>query len=134
MVLKRVAQSLAPVRVVDRKSVELLSEEEPSLNRLIGMIRARLPEPEAVVREVSAKWAEEEAVVTEGWADHWEEWAPGADVLALLWRAFGLAFEKGRDGPQIAALRDGPNELRVVLEGFLADGLGRPPRPTAPSQ
>lgn len=126
VVLKRVVQSLVPVRLVDHNSVERLSEEEPSLAGLIDLIKARLPDPEAIVQEVSTKWAEEETTVAQGWDDHWEEWAPGADVLAALWRAFGLAFDKTRDGPRIAALRAGPDELKLVLEGFLADGRGQP--------
>jgi hypothetical protein len=119
VVLKRVAQRLAPVRLIDRAAVARLASDQPTLEALEEEISTRLPTP-AVIDEVRRWWDEEESVVADNWDTSWRDLAPGGDVLEVLWSEFDLAYDKNRDGTLIAeSMTTMPKEIQELLEEFV---------------
>jgi hypothetical protein len=81
-------------------------------------IRSRLP-TEKMLSEVDVIWAEEEQAVADAWETDWQAIAPGAELLAAVWRAHRGSYEKARDGVLIAAaMSEAPAELRNAIEAM----------------
>jgi len=118
VILKRVAQSLTPVRLIDRSTVDQLCRRSGGLEELLAAISAQLP-PANLLDTIRQRWSHESAALEGSWAEHWAEIAPGSDVLAALWKSEGLAFQKRRD-PMLIARRmtKAPAEIAELIRAL----------------
>jgi energy-coupling factor transporter ATP-binding protein EcfA2 len=119
VVLKRVAQEIVPIRLLDREQVANLAASNPTLPALLAVVSRNLPTAD-VTDKITETWRAIEASVTADWAESWKLLVPGSDLLERLWNRYGLSYDKGIDGPLVAAsIEAGPQELREVLETFI---------------
>jgi len=120
--LKRVAWEQATIRLVDRTLVKELAREGPDLTRLQAAVAERLPSDD-LRDQLAERWAAVEAEIAVSWAERWQDWAPGEEVLGALWRKYlGAGYSKRVDGLAIArAMTAPPDELRILLTQFLKD-------------
>lgn len=66
-------------------------------------------------------WQRASEDVSAAWEQDWQALAPGADVINGILAHFGLdGFSKSADGPKIAASTAAPEELRTILQSFIA--------------
>lgn len=122
IVLKRVAEALAPVRLIDRQTVrELIQGGDPTLDTFLAEVSSRLPVLEEELQRLKQRWRDEEAEIDNRWPTDWSRLAPGADVLSAVWKEVGLSFTKGRDPLLIAQQLPAPPELSGVLGGLLGE-------------
>jgi hypothetical protein len=122
VILKRVAWERASIRLVDRALLKKLAREGPDLTRLQAAIAGRLPSDD-LGDTLAERWAAVEAEITAHWGEHWQDLAPGEEVLDALWRKYlGDGYNKRMDGLAIAqAMSQPPDELRTLLVRFLED-------------
>jgi AAA domain, putative AbiEii toxin, Type IV TA system/AAA ATPase domain len=119
VVIKSVAQEIMPIRLLNREEVARLAESDPTLAGLLGVVGGNLPKADQLDK-IEEKWRVIEAKVSAQWAGSWKLLAPGSDLLERLWKRYGLSYDKATDGQLIAAsMETGPQELRVLLEGFI---------------
>jgi len=119
VVLKRIAGEVASRRLVDRKLVAELVQQGPTLEQFRETIRGRLPSAYAL-DEIAEQWLATEKDLEAAWEERWQDFAPGSDVLAHLWRTRGRTYDKLSDGIAIARHMDPPTELVEVIRRFLA--------------
>jgi predicted ATPase len=120
--LKRAAWEQSSIRLVDRTLLRKLAREGPDLTRLQAAIADRLPS-DGLRGKLAERWAAVEAEIAASWAERWQDWAPGEEVLGALWQKYlGAGYSKRVDGLAIArAMVTPPNELRTLLTRFLND-------------
>jgi predicted ATPase len=112
VVMKRVAWELEPIYPVSHRLRDQLARQRATREQFEAVVLGRLPAPEELRRKITELWAKAEAAVNDAWEQRWPELAPGADVLAGTWAAFGAAYDKQIDGPAIAAaINEPPQEL-----------------------
>ena len=118
--LKRTAWEQASIRLVDRMLVKKLARDGPDLTRLQAAIAGRLPS-DGLNDRIAERWASVETEITANWAERWQDWAPGEEVLDAVWQRFlGAGYSKRVDGLAIAReMSATPDELRTVLTRFL---------------
>jgi len=122
VILKRVAWEEASIRLVDRALVRQLAREGPDLARLQAAVAERLP-ADGLHDKLAERWAASETEIAASWADRWQDFAPGEEVLDALWRKYlGSGYSKRTDGLAIAqAMSAPPDELKTLLMRFLRD-------------
>jgi hypothetical protein len=62
-------------------------------------------------------------VINADWERQWPTIAPGADVLAQVWKAYNARYDKQRDGVLIAQHMEPPDEIKDLLSQFVGDDL-----------
>jgi predicted ATPase len=119
VLVKRVAWELAPVALADHKLRDSLAQGKATLEQFQGVVLGRLPEKAELASHIAGLWRVTDDAIRAEWEDRWRCLVPGHDVLARLWSAYGIAYDKQRDGSAIAKLVEPPPELQVVLDDFL---------------
>ncbi|MEV7968297.1 AAA family ATPase [Sphaerisporangium sp. NPDC088356] len=122
VILKRVCWELVPVRLVDNSLRTKLAKRQASPDELIEAVVERIPERPSIAHKIKDSWAHAEVETNARWAEHWEEMAPGADMLDAIWKKFvGRRYDKQVDGKKLAQnLGQAPTELAEVMERFLS--------------
>ena len=82
VVLKRVAQEIVPIRLLDREEVANLAASNPTLPALLAVVSRNLPTAD-VTDKITETWRTTEASVTANWAASWKLLVPGSDIFAL---------------------------------------------------
>jgi AAA ATPase domain len=118
VVLKRVAAEFVSRRLVDRQLVADVIQQGPTLDRFQRAVGWRVPSA-GLLDEIATRWTAVESELEADWEDHWQELAPGSDVLAHVWQAYGRAYNKLHDGLAITQAMEPPGELAEVLRGFV---------------
>jgi hypothetical protein len=118
VVLKQVAGEFVSRRLVDRQLVADLIEQGPTLDRLQQAVAARVPA--GLLDEMATRWRSIEGELEDVWEEHWQELAPGSDILTHVWQSYGRAsYNKLHDGLAIAEALEPPSELADALRDFL---------------
>jgi hypothetical protein len=120
VILKRIVGELASRRLVDRELVADLVQQGVTLERFRAAVAQRLPS-EQLLDEIKQRWAAAEKDLEDNWEEHWQELAPGSEVLAGLWRADERTYDKLHDGLAIAKGMSAPAELTGVIRRFLPE-------------
>lgn len=118
VVLKRVAAEFASRRLVDRQLVADVIRQGPTLDRFQRAVGWRVPSA-GLLDEIATRWTAVESELEAVWEEHWQELAPGSDVLAHVWQAYGRVYSKLHDGLAITQAMEPPGELAEVLQDFL---------------
>jgi len=118
VVLKRVAGEFVSRRLVDRQLVAEVIRQGASLEQFQEAIAARLPSAD-LLGEIAAQWTAVESELEAVWDEHWQELAPGSDILTYVWKSYGRAYSKAHDGLAIAQSMEPPGELAEVFRDFL---------------
>jgi hypothetical protein len=119
VVMLRVVSALGPVYPVPWTTIPDSKSGAPSLERLLATIDESRSTLAAAKDLAVSLWAEHELDVQTRWPHHWRELVPAADLLADLWRQSGLAYDKQKDGLQIARLTSPPGWLRDTVGEFV---------------
>lgn len=121
VVLKRVADELSPIRLVDRGTIRKIASSDGGLADLKAAVAEAVPLPEALAATVEQLWDKVDSAVSDEWTERKLEIAPGAEILEAVWQAHGAHYDKRRDGPRIAkAMQGPPAEIRQALSDVLA--------------
>ena len=120
VILKRIVGELVSRRLVDRELVADLVKHGVTLERFRAAVAQRLPS-EQLLDEVTQRWAAAEKDLEDAWEEHWQELAPGSEVLAGLWRSDERTYDKLHDGLAIAKGMSAPAELTEVIRRFLPE-------------
>lgn len=122
VILKRVVEDSVPARLLDRRAVENLVRQGPTLSALSDAVADSLQRASAAQADLAAAWSRVSDELEAVWESDWRQLAPGADVLSLVWKRSGLAYDKKRDGARVAAaMKESPDEIRAVIARFLSD-------------
>ncbi|MCE0446947.1 AAA family ATPase [Streptomyces tricolor] len=123
MVVNRVARRIPNIRLMDHKTRGELSSRRVSEEEFWEVIESRFPDSVEMRVDVRGYWGIAEREVAEMPATQLTRWAPGEEILDEVYLHFlGRRFKKRRDGAELAsAIGDPPEELRVVLQNFMAD-------------
>ncbi|HEX4805854.1 MAG TPA: AAA family ATPase [Conexibacter sp.] len=122
VVLKRTIEEALPPRLLDRRTVRTLLEDEPSRERLTAAVDERIAYVRQARDGLVEAWTAQERAVEAGWESDWRALAPGADVLAAVWRRVGLRYDKSADGARIAAATiSPPTDIAAPLTAFLGE-------------
>ncbi len=121
VVLKRVIEEAGALRLLDRATVRQIADDGPSLERLLAVFDASLETARSTRDQMAEHWAAQSAAVEAQWEAKWRSLAPGADVLAAIWRRAGGRYDKAVDGPRLAAAAETPPaEIAEALRVFLS--------------
>jgi energy-coupling factor transporter ATP-binding protein EcfA2 len=116
VILKRVVARIRNVRLISRADVADLIQRGPTLENLLDVVGARVRTHEELTAKIRGFWREETEALDGIWNARWRELAPGAELLAAVWKEHGGAFEKGRDGVMIAReMMSPPIELAAIV-------------------
>lgn len=115
VVLKRVRDSGQLLRGLDRDRIATFASSDDPCAELIAYV-LELPQPSE--ESIRALWDAEDERLSETWDAVARDVAPGEEILTSVFRHFGRAFDKIRDGPRIAALIEPPEELVNVIHDF----------------
>jgi hypothetical protein len=126
VVVKRVAARTAPIRLLSRPTVSALAHQGANREAVIEAATANIPD-RAILDQIGQWWDEETVNVEAAWGDSATTLAPGADVLAKVFKACGLTFDKRRDGPAIAKLLRCPSVLMQRITGAFGMSAGVDP-------
>jgi hypothetical protein len=118
VVLRRVVSRLAPIYPAPWREIRLLAGSHASLIHLKSVIAASMSAARNVAAEATAAWADEEHDVRARWDEEWRSLVPAAELLDAMWQAHGHAFDKARDGFNIASSMTGPAALAQVIQDF----------------
>jgi hypothetical protein len=120
VLLKMAVVRLEPIRTPDRIHVKKLVKAGAGLDQLLEVIR-EIASPDELEQRVREAWTDASAVLDREWDRRKLELAPGEEVLDTIWKAHGRRYDKGRDGPRIAAVMDQPPAELVDVIDSLAE-------------
>ena len=120
IVARRVVSQLAPIYPVPWAQLARVLGDEPTLPSLLSAIEENLGSVGSVQIEATRAWEAAEQDLERRWETDWVRLVPGAELLAKLWHAYGLAYDKSRDGLLVAQqIPEPPAELDAIIRGFL---------------
>jgi predicted ATPase len=115
VVLKRVVARLQPVRLASRSDVDRLVSNGATIEGLQSLVQERLTEATEKADQLQELWNAEAAYVNERWEQEWAILAPGADILAAIWKRHGAKYAKSKTTIKLASMISPPDAMLDVM-------------------
>ena len=123
IVVNRVCRQIGPSQpLIGHKLRQELASVGADMDQIAAKVLERMMTPDDLRAQVADVWAQAEQDVTSQAGAELLAIAPGEEILNTIFQRFaGRAYDKRRDGPQIAKAISPPREISKVLADFLAD-------------
>jgi energy-coupling factor transporter ATP-binding protein EcfA2 len=123
IVVNRVCRQIGPSQpLIGHELRRQLARADADMGQITTQVLARMMTADDLRAQVADVWAEAEQDVMSQAGPELLAIAPGEEILNTVFRRFaGRAYDKRRDGPQIAKAISPPPEINEVFADFLAD-------------